>query len=39
MEKLAQKTRAAIADYKARTFKKEFKTAEDFQNGDTRTIQ
>ena len=37
--KIGSKTRAAIADYKAKTFKKEFKTAEDFQNGDTRTIQ
>lgn len=37
--KIGPRTRAAIADYKARTFKKEFKTAEDFQNGDTRTIQ
>ena len=37
--KVGPRTKAAIADYKARTFKKEFKTAEDFQNGDTRTIQ
>ena len=37
--KIGPRTRAAIADYKARTFKKEFKTAEDFQNGDTRAIQ
>ena len=37
--KIGSKTRAAIADYKAKTFKKEFKTAEDFQNGDTKAIQ
>lgn len=36
---IGPKTRAAIADYKAKTFKKDFRTAEDFQNGDTRAIQ
>lgn len=37
--KIGSKTRAAIADYKAKTFKKDFRTAEDFQNGDTKAIQ
>ena len=37
--KIGPATRAAIADYKAKTFKKDFRTAEDFQNGDTRAIQ
>ena len=36
---IGPKTKAAIEDYKAKTFKKEFKTAEDFQNGDTKAIQ
>lgn len=36
---IGKATKAAIADYKAKTFKKDFKTAEDFQNGDTKTIQ
>lgn len=37
--KIGPKTRVAIADYKTKTFKKDFKTAEDFQNGDTKAIQ
>ena len=36
---ISPKTKAAIEDYKAKTFKKDFRTAEDFQNGDTRAIQ